>query len=164
MELLLKRIARKSLYTIGHLYIDDVYFCDVIEDTDRGADSSMKFTSVGGNKGYWTTPEGKKINKVPSETAIPTGRYEITLNVQSPKYAKKATWKAFCDGYMPRLLNIHGFDGVLIHTGNTQKDSAGCLIVGQNKEVGKVVNSTVTFKNLYKKLKSTKEKIYITIK
>lgn len=157
------RIAKKSKYTIGKLYIDGKYFCDTIEDIDRGIDSSMKFYSCGGNKGYWVTKAGKKIEKVPGKTAIPTGRYEVTLYIQSPKYLQKATWKKYCNGYMPRLLDIPGFSGVLIHTGNTEADTEGCLIVGENKIVGKVINSTVVFKKLYPILKSAKDKIYITI-
>ena len=67
---------------------------------------------------------------------------------------------------MPRLLNIPGYDGVLIHTGNTQDDSSGCIIVGQNKVVGKVINSKLTFEKLYPVLKQASdkgEKITITI-
>lgn len=152
MELRLKRIACKPLYSIGRLYVDGEYFCDTIEDRDKGLDDSM------------TEQEIRSV-KVASETAIPTGTYKVTLNVQSPKYKNRAQY-AFCKGYLPRLLNVKGFDGILIHIGNTQKDSAGCILVGQNKVVGQVINSTDTFKKLYAVLDAANkknEKITITI-
>jgi len=74
MKLTLKRIAKKEKYTIGKLYIDDVYFCDTCEDTDRGMKQTMPLTEI------------KKL-KIPGETAIPTGTYKITLDVQSPKFS-----------------------------------------------------------------------------
>ena len=63
-----------------------------------------------------------------------------------------------------RFLNVPAFDGVLIHIGNTAKDSEGCILVGKNKEVGKVLDSTATFKSLYSILKSANGSINITIK
>lgn len=152
MKLRLKRIACKPSYTIGRLYVDGEYFCDTIEDRDRGLDNSM-------------TEQEIKSNKVYAETAIPTGTYSVTMNVQSPKYKTRPAY-AFCKGFLPRLVGVKGFDGVLIHIGNTQKDSAGCILVGQNKEVGKVINSTETFKRLYAVLQAANnrgEKISITI-
>lgn len=153
MELTLKRVACKPLYSIGKLYIDGQYFCDTIEDKDRGLDDSM-------------TEQEIRAIKIPSQTAIPTGTYRVTLNVQSPKFKAKAAY-AFCQGYLPRLLNVKGFDGILMHIGNTQNSSAGCILVGQNKVVGQVINSTETFKKLYAILDTANkkgEKIRITIK
>jgi len=152
MKLRLKRIACKSSYTIGKLYVDGSYFCDTIEDKDRGIDDSMAVEKI-------------QSVKVAKETAIPTGTYNVTLNVQSPKYKNRAQY-AFCKGYLPRLLNVKGFDGILIHIGNTQRDSAGCILVGENKVVGQVINSTATFKKLYAVLDAANkrgEKIAITI-
>jgi len=152
MKLRLKRIACKSSYTIGKLYVDGSYFCDTIEDKDRGIDDSMAVEKI-------------QSAKVAKETAIPTGTYNVTLNVQSPKYKNRAQY-AFCKGYLPRLLNVKGFDGILIHIGNTQRDSAGCILVGENKVAGQVINSTATFKKLYAVLDAANkrgEKITITI-
>lgn len=152
MELKLKRFAFKNAYTVGKLYIDGAYFCDTIEDKDRGLDSSM-------------TVEQIKNKKIASITAIPTGKYAITLNVVSPKYKNRAQY-AFCDAKLPRLIDVKGYDGVLIHIGNTAEDSAGCILVGQNKVVGRVINSTETFKKLYATLDAANkkgEKIYISI-
>lgn len=140
MKLTLKRIAKKKTYTIGKLYIDDVYFCDTIEDVDRGLYQGQNLDLI------------KKI-KIPNKTAIPRGTYKITLNVVSPKYSKKKIYQEICNGRVPRLLNVPGYEGVLIHIGNTAEDSAGCILVGENKQVGKVLNSTETFRRLYNKIK-----------
>lgn len=149
MELRLKRIARKASYTIGRLYVDGQRFCDTIEDKDRGLRQDMARAAI------------KRI-KVQGETAIPTGRYRVTLGVKSPKMSQKKAYE-FCDGYVPRLINVPGFDGILIHIGNTARDSEGCILVGENREVGKVLNSTATFRRLYARLRDAKGDIYITI-
>ena len=149
MELYLKRIAKRDTYTIGRLYIDGVYFCDTIEDRDRGMRQDAAYAA-------------NKRLKVQHETAIPTGRYQVTLGVQSQRFKDKKAY-AFCKGYLPRLLNVPCFDGVLIHIGNMAKDSSGCILVGENKVVGQVINSTQTFIRLYSKLKEAKGMIFIKI-
>ena len=153
MKLELKRIAKKDKYTIGHLYIDGKFFCDTLEDPDRGLTSTMNLTEI-------------KAKKIKGDTAIPTGTYKITLDVVSPNYSNfsKYPYVKFCGGKMPRLLNIPGYEGVLIHAGNTQKDTEGCLLVGLNKVVGKVINSQVTWKKLYEILQKDKNNLSITIK
>ena len=70
----------------------------------------------------------------------------------------------FCKAKVPRILNVPGFEGILLHKGNTEKDSSGCLIVGENKVKGQVINSTATFEKLYKELLKDKNNITITIK
>lgn len=144
MKLTVKRIAKKPTYTIGKLYIDGVYFCDTVEDTDRGLFQGQSLDLI------------KKI-KIPNKTAIPTGTYKLTLNVVSPKYSKKAIYQEICKGRVPRLLDVPGYEGVLIHIGNSADDSSGCILVGQNKVVGKVINSTETFRKLYNKIKGQKD-------
>lgn len=149
MEIRLKRIARKETYTIGRIYVDGKYVCDTVEDRDRGLSQSL--------------PVSVNIaKKRKGMTAIPTGRYRVTLDVQSPKYSKFKSY-AWCNGYLPRLINVPAFDGILIHAGNSAADSAGCLLVGENKVVGKVLNSMDTLKRLYAILKTAKDSIYITI-
>ena len=107
MELLVQRIAKKSDYTIGRLFVDGRYFADTLEDRVR-----------------------EPGVKVPGETAIPAGRYRVIVNV-SPKFGRE----------LPRLLDVPGFEGILIHAGNSARDSAGCLLVGENREKGRVLNS-----------------------
>ena len=153
MELELKRIARRDTYTIGRLYIDGKYFCDTIEDKDRGLRQDLP-VSV------------NQARKVRGQTAIPTGRYRVTLGVKSPKYSKKKQYAA-CNGYVPRLINVPAFDGILSHIGNTAADSEGCILVGRNKKVGMVLESTNTFWQLYDRLQTADRKgetIYITVK
>ncbi|WP_071145903.1 DUF5675 family protein [Bacteroides ihuae] len=128
MKLLLKRIARKSGYTIGKLFVDGEYFCDTLEDTDR-LDEGMSLDEI------------KKL-KQPGQTAIPEGSYKVIVNV-SPKFKR----------LLPRLQNVPGFEGVLIHRGNTAKDTAGCILVGENKRVGMVLNSTYYEERLVELLK-----------
>lgn len=149
MELILNRIFKGADYTIGNLYIDNEYFCDTLEDTDRNLSSDM------------TEAEISNI-KIKSKTAIPTGSYKITLDVISPKFSKSNTYKSI-NGKLPRLLNVKGFEGILIHIGNTNEDTDGCILVGQNTQTGKVLNSKITFFNLYDKLQTDKDNITITI-
>jgi hypothetical protein len=149
MELLLKRIAKKPGYTIGKLYVDGKYFCDTIEDTDRGLRQELGAAVCRAKKRH-------------GATAIPTGRYQVLMNVVSPRFSLKSAYK-FCGGKLPRLLNVPAFEGVLIHIGNTAADTEGCILVGQNKVVGKVINSTETFHKLYDVLSKAKDLIYIKI-
>lgn len=135
LNIRIDRIAKKSTYTIGKLYLNGVYFCDTLEDTDRGLTQGMPLQKI-------------KDLKIKGATAIPKGKYKVTMNVVSPKFSKRATYQ-FCQGKLPRLINVDGYEGVLIHIGNTAKDTEGCILVGQNKVVGQVINSTVTFKKLY---------------
>ena len=141
MKLTLRRIAFRDTYTIGKLYIDGVYFSDVIEDTDRGLDDTMSVEDI------------LKL-KVKGETAIPTGIYEVTITY-SPKYKR----------LMPLINNVKGYSGIRIHSGNTAKDTEGCLIVGKNTKVGMVTDSRITYNALFKRLQQAKnQKIIIDIK
>lgn len=151
MKILLDRFFKGPKYTVGHLYIDGKYFCDTIEDVDRGLLNSMPLSEI-------------KAKKIPSKTAIPRGTYKITLDVVSPKYSKRDYYIKVCKGKVPRILNVKGFEGVLLHTGNTEEDSAGCIILGENKVKGKVINSKVTFEKFYKELLKDKDNITIEIK
>lgn len=134
MELNLKRKYKDPKYTIGDLYINDKLFCNTIEDTDRGLKDSMTLTDI-------------KAKKVYGQTAIPTGTYEIDMNTVSPKF-KNRSWAKPYGGKLPRLIDVKGFDGVLIHVGNTAEDSLGCILVGKNTVKGKVNESTATFNKL----------------
>lgn len=151
MKILLDRFFKGPKYTVGHLYIDGKYFCDTIEDVDRGLLDSMPLSEI-------------KAKKIPSKTAIPRGTYKITLDVVSPKYSKRDYYIKVCKGKVPRILNVKGFEGILTHAGNTEEDSAGCIILGENKVKGKVINSRVTFEKFYKELLKDKDNITIEIK
>lgn len=153
MKLELKRIARKNTYTIGKLYINGKYFCDTLEDRDRGIMQDDKLDYV------------KKI-KIPNQTAIPTGTYKITLDVVSPKFSTKDFYKKVCNGKLPRLLNVPGYEGILIHVGDGPKShelTAGCILVGKNTVVGQLTDGKNMFTALYKELLKDKNNISITI-
>ncbi|MDR3245567.1 MAG: DUF5675 family protein, partial [Prevotellaceae bacterium] len=148
LQLQLIRKYRGAEYTIGALHINGEYFCDTLEDTDRGLKQSMPL------------PEIESL-KIPKLTAIPEGEYDITIDETSPKYSTRSAYK-FCEGKVPRLLNVPGFDGILIHIGNYAIDTEGCILVGDNTVKGQVRNSTVTFQRLYAILK-TATKITLTV-
>lgn len=153
MRLTLKRTYNNAKYCIGHLYIDGEYLSDTLEDTSRGLNSKMSLKEI------------LKI-KIKGLTAIPTGVYAISLNTVSPKYSKKKFFMDLCKGKMPRLLNVPGYDGILIHPGNSAKDTDGCILVGYNKVKGGLVNSTEAFIKLYgilKKAHDNHEGIYLNI-
>ena len=153
LELLLDRKYRKETYTIGNLYVDGEWFCNTLEDKDRGLKSSMSLEEI------------NKI-KVYAETAIPAGRYVVTMDVVSPKYNRVKWYKDNFGGRMPRLENVKGFSGILIHPGTTAVDSAGCIIVGLNKIKGNVLESRSTFQKLWKVLEQARKAgktIYLTV-
>ena len=153
MKLKIDRKWRKSTYTVGILYVDGVRFCETLEDKDRGLFQGDTLSQI-------------KSLKVYGETAIPIGTYTVAMDVLSPKYFAVKWYKDLCGGKMPRLLDVPGFEGILIHPGNTALDSYGCILVGRNTKVGMVTESKATFKKLYRKMKAAHdrdEKITITI-
>lgn len=140
MELRLRRIALRETYTIGKLDIKKngqwVYLCDTLEDKVRDVNKNGVF-------------DGKET-KVYSETAIPYGKYSITMNIRSPKYSnfERYPYARAYQAYMPRLVNVNHFDGILIHPGTTAAHSAGCILVGRNTVVGKLTDSNAVWRSL----------------
>lgn len=128
MELELKRIAKRDDYTIGNLSVDGAYFCDTLEDTDRGIDWGMSSRDIA-------------YRKIKAKTAIPTGKYEVRLTL-SPRFGR----------VLPLLMNVKCFEGVRIHPGNSPEDTEGCILVGLNKVKGQVIESRKTFDTLYRML------------
>ena len=125
-------------YTIGSLSIDGKKFCDTLEDRVRDLNKNGVFDG-----------DEKKVH---GETAIPA--YDVVVDY-SPKFKRE----------LPRLQNVRHFEGILIHRGNTAEDSAGCILVGENKVKGKVINSTPYEKELVRILKEAQDrKEPITIK
>lgn len=150
MKLELIRRYRKSGYTIGTLYVDGVKFCDTLEDSDRGLKSSMTLQEI-------------KAKKVKGKTAIPTGVYHIDMDTVSPRF-KARSWARIYGGRVPRLQGVKGFDGVLIHPGNTADDTEGCILVGRNTEVGKLTNSKATYIKLFEMMDAVNEYVIIEIR
>ena len=131
MKLKLVRKYKCPNYTIGHLYINDKYFCDTLEDKVRQLDSIE--------------------DKIKHKTAIPKGKYKVVVTM-SPRFKR----------LLPLLLNVPFFEGIRIHRGNDENDTSGCIIVGENKIKGKVINSTYYEKKLVELLKN-EENIEIEI-
>lgn len=154
MKIEVKRIFRGADYTIGHLYVDGIFVCDTLEDRDRGLDYTMSNSTI-------------KSMKIPGKTAIPKGIYRLNLGIKSPKFGSKNFYKMVCDGYLPRLVGVPGYEGVLIHVGNTQDDTDGCILVGYNKVKGQVIDSRNAFTKLWnnylKKAKDEKREVVIEI-
>jgi hypothetical protein len=117
MEIKVIRFYKGKDYTIGRMLIDGKYVCDILEDKDRGLTDSMSEEEI-------------KKKKIYGETAIPTGKYKVVLDY-SPKFKK----------ILPHILNVKGFEGIRIHSGNDKEDTFGCLLVGYNRQKGKVLNS-----------------------
>ena len=153
MDILVKRIFSNTKYTIGKLYVDGVYICDTLEDSDKGWNNHMSDAWIRNNKCY-------------GRDCIPSGRYAIDMNTVSPRFVQKAYYRKLCDGKLPRPVDVPGFEGILIHTGNQASETCGCLLTGYNKEKGKVLESKKAFEKLYAILDEANKKgeeIYITI-
>lgn len=137
MELRLIRKYIKENYTIGHLYEMrngvEYYICDVIEDKVRDLNRDGDLNDKG-------------EQKIPSQTAIPYGRYEVLLTV-SPAFKNK-TWAKKYNGIVPLINNVPHFSGIRIHPGSSADSSAGCLIVGMNTKRGMVTNSVAMYDKL----------------
>jgi len=137
MNLTLTRDTFTTKTTTGLLAVDgEVLFC-TLEDVDRGLDSAQPETLKG---------------KVKAQTAIPYGRYRVE-KTWSPKYKR--------DVY--QLLDVPGFKGIRIHSGNKAEDTEGCLLVGTKRSVDFVGNSRAAVKALEALLDAATDDIFIDI-
>ena len=133
MKLILTRIARKAEYTIGRL------------EDENGKKLCDTLEPI------WRNYDGGEL-KIPKKSAIPEGTYRV-VTTYSLRFRK----------YLPLLVGVPGFEGVRIHAGNTSRDTEGCILVGQNLQVGKVLWSRITLEKLMKLIENEKE-IYLIIK
>ena len=133
MKLILTRIARKAEYTIGRL------------EDENGKKICDTLEPI------WRNYDGGEM-KIPRKSAIPEGTYRVVIT-KSQRFGR----------YLPLLVGVPGFEGVRIHSGNTNKDTEGCILVGQNLQVGKVFWSRITLEKLMKLIENEKV-IYLTIK
>lgn len=93
-----------------------------------------------------TLEDPVREEKIYGQTAIPKGTYKVTITL-SPRFRR----------WLPLLHDVPNFEGVRIHRGNTPEDTHGCILVGQNKIKGQVVNSAYTEIELMKRLKGEKD-------
>jgi len=138
MELTLKRTHFTDTYTLGELFIDNKFFCYTVEDKDRDANKDGDLDDAGETKVY-------------GETAIPYGTYKVILSV-SNRFKK----------LMPEVLDVKGFKGIRIHSGNTALDSHGCIIVGNIRTSNGVGSSRAAYMKLMSTLDGIKN-ITLTI-
>lgn len=153
MELKVERKWKKPTYTIGNLYVDGVFLCNVLEDKDRGLTQDMPTTEIYKKKVY-------------GQTAIPKGRYRVNLDTVSPKF-KSRSWAVKYGGRVPWIEGVPGFDRILTHPGNDPSCTQGCLLPGFNKQKGKVLDSQKCFFKLMDEYlepaRERKEEVWITI-
>ena len=152
MELILERIAKRKTYTIGRLSIreqiadeyssgtEDKYYCDTLEPTWRDYEHGA--------------------HKIKGRSAIPEGRYAVVISY-SPRFK----------AWLPILLGGPEFNrkwqGIRIHAGNCSEDTEGCILVGKNREVGKVLDSRIWLHRLKQKIVEAKgrgEAVWLTIR
>ena len=133
MKVILIRIARKAEYTIGRL------------EDENGKKLCDTLEPI------WRNYDGGEL-KIPKKSAIPEGTYRV-VTTYSLRFRK----------YLPLLVGVSGFEGVRIHSGNTSRDTEGCILVGHNLQVGKVLWSRITLEKLMKLIENEKV-IYLTIK
>lgn len=125
--------------TLGRLFLNDEFVCYTLE------------------------PPIPAYTGLVKPYAIPNGTYDVTLNVQSPKYRYRSPYNKH-KGRVPRLLDVPNFEGILIHIGNFAKDTRGCILVGEKKGYTRLYNSTKAYNALYEKLTKLNKpiKIYIS--
>lgn len=127
-----------SYGTFGRLFVNDEFICYTLEPCSKES-----------RKGY-------------KPFRIPAGTYDLSMNVVSPKYRYRSPYLQF-KGRVPRVLNVPGFDGILIHIGNWLKDTLGCILVGEKWDFTRLYNSTKAYLGLFYKLDSFKYPIKIVI-
>lgn len=137
IELTLRRYVapRGARYTMGKLSWGSSFLADTLEPMSRGLTADM-------------TADQVRRAKVSGSTAIPFGTYEVRL-MRSPRFSDRPFYKGL-GGLLPRLLCVPGFEGILIHCGNTVADTSGCILVGQSVGYGILGSSQKTFRQLMK--------------
>ena len=138
---------------MGRLSLGGHVLCDTLEPPSHGLTSA-------------TVPRTIRAIKRLGRSAIPAGVYRLVLGY-SPRFSPRPFYKACGGGLVPRLLNVSGFEGVLVHCGNTVADTCGCVIVGRRADASTLVESQKTYSRLMRQywLPATKrgEPMYIEI-
>ena len=148
MELILERIAKRKTYTIGRLSILE----EVIDEYSTGTAERYFCDTL---EPTWRDYQNGAY-KVKGRSAIPEGRYAVVISY-SPKF----------EAWLPILLGVPKFSGIRIHAGNCSEDTEGCILVGKNREVGKVLDSRIWLHRLKQKIVEAKgrgEAVWITVK
>lgn len=156
MEVLLYRKYPRDEYVVGRIFIDGVLCGNTLEDTDRGLSDAMDERTIRNRKVY-------------GKTAIPRGRYTIDMDTVSPKFSKKKFYMDVCQGKLPRIKNVKGFEGILLHVADGPKGAdllEGCIGVGWNRVKGQLCEGKDVFTKIYRLMKDAHDRgetIYITV-
>lgn len=134
MEIVLKRTVFTNKSTIGELSINGKFECYILEDKDRGLSEMMSLEQINKLKVY-------------GETAIPYGTYKVVVT-KSERFSKMKGKPV----YLPLLLNVKGYEGIRIHTGNKPEDTHGCQLPARKKGLDVVTESTLAFNQLNDKI------------
>ena len=118
---------------LGRLSLDGHFLCDTLEPPSHGLTSA-------------TDPKTIRDIKRLGRSAVPAGVFRLVLGY-SPRFSPRPFYKGF-GGLLPRLLHVNGFDGVLIHCGNTVVDTCGCILVGRRADSSTLVESQKTYGRL----------------
>ena len=148
MEIILTRIAKRKTYTIGRLAIKER-----VDDEYLAGEAETYFCDT--LEPTWRDYRSG-AHKIKGCSAIPEGRYAVVIS-WSPKFGK----------WLPILLGVPMFSGIRIHAGNTSADTEGCILVGENRKVGMVLNSNTWLKRLKDRIVEAKERgeaVWITVK
>lgn len=117
-------------------------------------DATLSQVSIDGEFQCFGLEDEYREDKVPGETRIPAGEYRVGVRVVGgfdARYSRK--FPDFHAG-MLQVLDVPGFEYILIHIGNTEKDTAGCLLVGAGcSSAGElsISSSRIAYEALYKK-------------
>ena len=113
----------------------------VIREPSTAA-ATMGILLIDGVFTCWTLEDVVREVKIPGETAIPAGRYAVQLSL-SQRFQK----------LLPEILTVPGFTGIRIHAGNTQADTAGCLLVGRIRAYDRVEESKLALMHVMEHLR-----------
>lgn len=156
MEVLVYRKWPRDEYVVGRIFIDGVLCGNTLEDCDRGLSDAMDERTIRNRKVY-------------GKTAIPRGRYTIDMDTVSPKFSKKKFYMDVCQGKLPRIKNVKGFEGILLHVADGPKGAdllEGCIGVGWNRVKGQLCEGKDVFTKIYRLMKEAHDRgetIYITV-
>ena len=157
MEITLTRIAKQKTYTIGRLSIQET-----VDNPQPAAAAAVPIAAAAADTYFCDTLEPTwrdyqhGARKIPGTSAIPEGRYAVVIS-----------WSPRMQQWLPILLGVPMFTGIRIHAGNTSADTEGCILVGENRQVGMVVNSRIWLKRLKDRIVEAKERgeaVWLTIR